>query len=143
MARSSSDDGALFDVPADKDGPGPVYQGVGRTIRALAARQGGAGSSERETWRQENGAAISAALSLGASIDRVSGHRPGARQAAGMQLSALHAQLLAWLERLDPHAGVLEGGSVMDDLTRAFQEEEERQRAERARATSAPSHREE
>lgn len=135
MPRATSSETPLFDVKdADPTGPGPVYQGVAKSIRALADRRGPAKSGstpahpDRTEWLDENAGAISAARSLAASIDRVSGHADPKRQASGMQLSSLHASLLAWLERLDPSAG----GAVsdaMNDLARAFQEEEDRARA--------------
>ena len=134
MARKPPPSPALFDVDdADKDGPGPVYQGIAKCIRALADRRGPAKSGatpahpDRVLWLEENAGAIAAARSLGASIDRVSGHK--GTQASGMQLSALHTSLLSWLERLDPVASG-ESNTVMDDLARAFQEEEARARAE-------------
>lgn len=134
MARKPAPAAPLFDVPdTPKDGPGPVYQGVAKSIRALADRRGPAKSGateahpDRVQWLEENAGAIAAARSLGASIDRVSGH--AGHQASGMQLSALHTSLLAWLERLDPVAAG-ESNPVMEELTRAFQEEEARARAE-------------
>lgn len=138
MTRKASPASPLFDVPdADPAGPGPVYQGVAKSIRALADRRGPAKSGstpahpDRVVWLEENAGACSAARSVAASIDRASGHGNPRAQASGMQLGALHTSLLAWLERLDPqHAG--ETSSVMDELTRAFQEDEERQRAQAA-----------
>ena len=134
MARKAAAAAPLFDLDdADKDGPGPVYQGVAKAIRALADRRGPGKSGatpahpDRVQWLDENAGAIAAARSLGASIDRVSGHK--GHQASGMQLSALHTSLLAWLERLDPIAAG-ESNTVMDELARAFQEEEARARAE-------------
>jgi hypothetical protein len=141
MARKPAPSPALFDVDdAPPSGPGPVYQGVAKSIRALADRRGPAKSGatpahpDRVAWLEENAGAVAAARSLGASIDRVSGHT--GHQASGMQLASLHASLLAWLERLDPLASG-ETNGVMDELTRAFQDEEDRQRA-RAAAPHPP-----
>lgn len=84
---------ALFDVKAPGSGPGPIYQGVCRQIRDLID----SGTIDRDT----HAGTIAQARSLAGSIDRVSGHG-GTRQATGMQLAALHAQLDALLARLTP-----------------------------------------
>lgn len=122
MARKRDDDDTLgFDLPGDRMGPGRVYQGVCKEIRERIE----AGTLERDLAA----GAIAAARSIARSIDHASGHNPRGTVAAGMQLAALHAQLLAWLDKL--------GGPVAEDdplnmLARKWQEEEE----ERGRATA-------
>ena len=94
MARKAQTDDALFGIEQESPtGPGPVYQGVAKQLRALIANK----TIDRDT----HAGIIAAARSIAASIDRVSGHRNGP-QASGMQLSALHSSLLAWLDKLVP-----------------------------------------
>ena len=90
---SRKDDGGLFSVPTTSSSPGPVYQGVCKTIRALTAAE----KLDKDTdagW-------IAQARSIAASIDRVSGHK-GGYQASGMQLAALHGQLAEVMARINP-----------------------------------------
>nr|DAV19168.1 MAG TPA: hypothetical protein [Caudoviricetes sp.] len=82
---------ALIDREGRKLGPGPVYQGVNKTIRAL---------TESGHLDQQRDAAISAAArSLARSIDRASGHG-GFRVEGGHAIAALHTQLVATLAAL-------------------------------------------
>lgn len=87
----------LFEAPVVAATDGPVYRGVAQQIKSLLDGQKIEGAELAGT--------IAQALSLSASIDRVSGHVPHTRQAAGMQLSAMHAQLDALLERLATVSG--------------------------------------
>ena len=90
---SKRKDGELFAVPTTSSSPGPIYQGVCKTIRALLDKE--------HLDRDVDAGSIAQARSIAASIDRVSGHR-GGYQASGMQLAALHAQLSEVMERLNP-----------------------------------------
>lgn len=106
MGRAPTD--ALFDVTDPKAGPGTIYQGVCRQIRTLI--------QDNTIDRATHAGTIAQARSLAASLDRVSGHTNPRRQAAGMQLAAMHSQLDALLCRLagdstptdDPFARFLE-----------------------------------
>lgn len=91
-----------IDVPTGKPlGPGPVYQGVSKTLRARIAD----GTIDREL----HAGPAAAMRSLAASIDRASGHNPQRATASGMQLAALHAQLIAW------HEAMFTDGATDDD----------------------------
>jgi hypothetical protein len=97
---------------------GPVYQGVGKQIRALFPKD----DEEAASRKVRLAGTIAQAMSLAASIDRVSGYVPkgaiaGGYQAAGMQLAAMHERLDALLERLDPE------GLVVKDPFTAWAEE--------------------
>lgn len=94
----------MFDAPAsagtdDKKGPGPVQQGVGKQLRHLEKQAG-----DPEAWRASTAGWAAQARSLARAIDRASGHN-GGKQAAGMQLSAMHHQLDELLQRLAPAHG--------------------------------------
>lgn len=89
---TKNDDG-LFPAPRPKVVPGPIYQGVCKTIRALTEAE--------QLDKKVDAGTIAQARSIASSIDRVSGHK-GGYQASGMQLAALHAQLSEVLERLNP-----------------------------------------
>lgn len=97
MSRRKVDapDLVLFDTRAGKTGPGPVYQGVSKQIRALET-----------DLAQDDKARIAglaaAARSIAASIDRCSGHDDPRNQASGMQLAALHTQLREHLIAMTP-----------------------------------------
>ena len=90
---TKKDDGQLFTVPKTSSKPGPVYQGVCKTIRALEKAE--------QLDRSVDAGSMAQARSIAASIDRVSGHN-GGYQASGMQLAALHAQLSEVMVRLNP-----------------------------------------
>lgn len=109
------DQGTLaLDLPSPRQaGPGPVYQGVCKEIRAREEAD--------ESIRQTMAGTIAQARSLAASIDRESGHVPGSRQASGMQLAALHAQLDALLVRLAPEGS---DGDPWEELQKQLQEAE-------------------
>jgi hypothetical protein len=81
----------------DELGPGPVYQGVCKAIRR-ALRDGALD-------RDADAGVIAAARSCARSIDHLAGHNLAGKVAAGMQQAALHAALLAWLDRLAQTAG--------------------------------------
>ena len=112
----SGDDGTLFDPPATKSrrrsrSGGDVYKGVDLAIKTLedlgvvdASRHAGLCAQAR---------------SLAGSIDRESGADETRKQASGVSLAALHAQLSEVLARLDPQ-GDLEDGT--DKAWRDFQE---------------------
>lgn len=97
--RTNPDPPALFGVPPARTKAGPVYQGVCKQIRSMIAAQ--------QIDRNTDAGTIAQARSVAASIDRVSGH-DGSRQASGMQLAALHAQL-------DQLIGRLIGDQTQDD----------------------------
>jgi hypothetical protein len=109
MVRQST----LPGVPGEsKTLGGPIYQGVCKQIRQLEKRQE---DESAEAWKaRKDGQAgfVAAARSLAGSIDRVSGHTPGSRQASGVQLAAMHERLESLLERLDPT------GETMDEFDR-------------------------
>lgn len=100
----SADDGSLFVVqvapPASssrrRKRGGPVYQGVNKAIRHL--------EDQGIVDKIRHAGLTAQARSIAASIDRESGDDETRRQASGVSLSALHAQLLEVLERLDPRA---------------------------------------
>jgi hypothetical protein len=81
------------------------------------------------------------ARSVAASIDRVSGHPLGgvlARQAAGMQLAALHNQLAELLDRLSPESGEVD---EFEQLQRDMREADERAAAAaRAKLGTVPDY---
>lgn len=91
MTRRS--EGQLFSTPTTSSKPGPIYQGVCKTIRQLI--------KDEALDRSRDAGDIAQARSLAASIDRVSGHN-GGYQASGMQLAALHAQLSEVMARINP-----------------------------------------
>lgn len=98
MRQPRRDDGALPGLGlTDSLGPGPVYQGVCKAIRA-AIRAG-------QLDRNGDAGTIAAARAAARSVDYAAGHNPHGRVAAGMQQAALHTALLAWLDRLDGSAG--------------------------------------
>ena len=80
---------ALFDL--DRVGPGPVYQGVAKQIRALIA----AGTLDKELLA----GTISSARSLARTIDLKSGHGGGELE-YGASIAAMHKQLDELLVRL-------------------------------------------
>lgn len=74
--------------------PGPIYQGVSKTLRKLI---------DAGTLDADLDAGTCAQLrSLAASIDRESGADPMRKQASGVSLAALHAQLASLLDRVRP-----------------------------------------
>jgi hypothetical protein len=83
---------------------GPVYQGVCKAIRWLVDQ--GALDDTRKAGL------VAQARSLAASIDRESGHDPRRKQASGVSLSALHAQLAELLQLLDPEDTSPAGGAL-------------------------------
>lgn len=133
--KSSGGQGELFEPPKVKTPVGPVYQGVCAQIRALFPTDSDDPEVAADATARKAAMLgyIAQARSVAASIDRVSGHPIGGvvtRQAAGMQLSALHAQLADLLDRLSP-----DGGEVDEfEQLRRDMEEADRKAAEAARA---------
>ena len=84
--------GHLFD--ASDRSPGPIYQGVCKTIRTVDA--------DDPEGRQLRAGITAQARSLAASIDRQSGHVDGSYQAPGDKLAQLHAQLAALMLIIAP-----------------------------------------
>lgn len=117
-----STDGALFGwdaaapPPEPTDTPGPVYQGVGKSIRYLAKLQATDEDPKGADWSTRWAGTIAQARSLAASIDRASGRDPKRRQAAGRDLANLHEQLDALMLRLDPLQVAVDGPSDFDQL---------------------------
>lgn len=97
MSRKEQDTLALDMPPGDKLGPGPVYQGVCKEIRERI--------EAKLIERDLDAGSIAAARSIARSIDHASGRNERGTVAAGMQLAALHAQLLAWLDKLGGNQG--------------------------------------
>lgn len=81
-------------------GPGAVYQGVSKQIRALI--------KDGTIDRSKDAGTIAAARSCARAIDHASGHNDRGRVASGMQLAQLHAALLAWLNKLDDSGASLD-----------------------------------
>lgn len=126
-------DAALFDVPGERRrASSAVCQGVRKSIHALFPEDADEETLDRK--RRLSGT-IAQALSLAASIDRVSGAGDPSRQANGVPLSAMHTQLDLLLLRLDPAEADSSDGFA--DLERAMREEDERAIA-RAAAAAAP-----
>lgn len=75
-------------------GPGPVYQGVCKTIRAVDA--------DDPEGKPLRAGIVAQARSLAASIDRVSGHDPGSYQAPGDKLAQMHERLAALMLIIAP-----------------------------------------
>lgn len=119
---------------APKTRGGPVYQGVCKTIRHLAdqrgpgRRKGQPAHPDRLMWEAEHAGLIASARSLAESIDLANGYA-GHKVQGGMQVAALHAQLVDVLELLAPRSS---GGGVLETLAERFQELEESERASRA-----------
>jgi hypothetical protein len=137
--KSSGDAPALFAPPKPKRDPvGPVYQGVCAQIRELFPTK----DVEAQARKRQLLGTIAQARSVAASIDRVSGHPLDGfptRQAAGMQLAALHHQLDELLLRLSPDGAELD---EFEQLRQAM-EDADRAAAEAARAalgTPAPAY---
>ena len=86
----------MFTVAPRRTGPGPVYQGVSKQIRALV--------KDDAALRDRAAGTIAAARSLAASIDRASGHDDPRAQASGMQLASMHGELRELLAVLSPEA---------------------------------------
>lgn len=128
-ARKSSGTDPLFALPKSKRPVGPVYQGVCAQIRELFP----ADTDEEKARKRAAAGTIAQARSVAESIDRVSGHPLGdvpTRQAAGMQLQALHSQLDQLLARLSPESAVVD---EFEQLRRDM-EDADRKAAELARA---------
>lgn len=131
MTRSNDGD-ALFGVPSatPKERGGPVYQGVCAQIRRLTASgkeyEGQEPLIDEKLWA----GTIAQARSIAASIDRDSGHG-GGKQANGVPLAQLHAQLDALLARLNPEA---DEQSPLEKMAEQWRQEEEESRARRAQA---------
>lgn len=81
----------LHDREGRPIGPGPVYQGVAKSIRALIRD----GKLDREL----DAGRIASTRQLARSIDRASGHG-GYRVEYGQALATLHQQLMAQLQDL-------------------------------------------
>lgn len=131
--KSSGGQGELFTPPKAKLPVGPVYQGVCAQIRAMFPTS----DAEASARKQQLAGTIAQARSVAESIDRVSGHPIGGvvtRQAAGMQLAALHAQLDALLARLSPEGAELD---EFDQLVQAMADAD-RRAAELARGATPP-----
>lgn len=108
------DDGML-DLPmppGDKLGPGPVYQGVAKQIRRMLA--------DDRLDRDVDAGAIAAARSAARSVDHAAGHNARGAVGAGMQQAALHAALLAWLDKL---GGTMGEGDPFAQLLHEFNRE--------------------
>ena len=111
--------GALFDVPAApkaKESPGPVYQGVSKSIRYLEAHHATDDDPKGKAWATRMAGTIAQARSLAASIDRASGRDPNRRQAAGRDLADLHERLDALMLRLDPDEVAATSSEPWDEL---------------------------
>lgn len=127
--KSSGAAPALFEPPKPKQPVGPVYQGVCAQIRELFPKD----DDEAQQRKRQLLGTIAQARSVAASIDRVSGHPLDGfptRQAAGMQLAALHHQLDELLLRLSPDGPELD---AFEQLQRDMAEAD-RLAAEAARA---------
>jgi hypothetical protein len=132
--KSSGDAPVLFTPPKPKVPVGPVYQGVCAQIRELFPTD----DDEAQARKRQLLGTIAQARSVAGSIDRVSGAPLGdlpTRQAAGMQLAALHAQLDALLDRLSPDG---EQEDEFEQLRREM-EEADRRAAELARQKLDPA----
>ena len=131
----NKDGDALFGVPsADKKSTyGPVYNGVCAQIRRLTATgkefEGMEPLIDEQLWA----GTIAQARSIAASIDRDSGHG-GTKQANGVPLAQLHAQLDSLLARLNPEA---DDKSPLEQLAEQWRREEEESRARRTEAPHA------
>ena len=122
---------ALFEVATpepDKEGPGPVYQGVGKSIRYLQKHNADEHDPEGKDWATRFAGTIAQARSLAASIDRASGRDPSRRQAAGRDLSDMHERLDALMLRLDPEEVAVDGPDPFNQLTAQLAELEIEQR---------------
>lgn len=122
-------DGTLFGP--EKKSAGPVYQGVCAQIRRLTATGKEYAGMEPLIDEKLWAGTIAQARSIAASIDRDSGHTPGMKQANGVPLAQLHAQLDALLARLNPEA---DDQSPLEKLAEQWRREEEEARARRAEA---------
>jgi hypothetical protein len=117
----------LVDVPVParepapvRPGPGPIYQGVCKQIRAIfgTGKERQNDDELRRRFARSQGT-IAAARSLAASLDRVSGDR--GYQASGHQLSMMHAQLDQLLARLtDDGAGSAPAADPLADFERSL-----------------------
>lgn len=123
---------ALFPVQSadPKERVGPVYQGVCSQIRRLTATGKEYAGQEPLIDEKLWAGTIAQARSIAASIDRDSGHG-GTKQANGVPLAQLHAQLDALLARLNPEA---DDKSPLEQLAEQWRREEEEARARRAQA---------
>lgn len=115
-AKKAAADVPLIDLAAPSGRGGPVYQGLNRTIRKLAADEG--------LDLDRHAATIAQARSLAASVDRASGH-DGGRQASGMQLAALHERLAALVALLMPEQQEADPfAAFLDDLASTTEDAE-------------------
>lgn len=141
--KSSGAQGELFEPPKDKTPTGPVYQGVCAQIRKLFPTNDPDPDvkADAESRKLALSGYIAQARSVAGSIDRVSGHPlPGtvvARQAAGMQLAALHNQLAELLDRLSPDG---EEVDEFEQLQREMREADERAAAAARAKLGAPDY---
>lgn len=121
MSRKRDDDAGTLGIEMPSQGrlgPGPVYQGVAKEIRERI--------EAKTIDRDLDAGAIAAARSCARSVDHASGHNlPHGTVASGMQLAALHAQLLAWLDRLGGTGGV---DDPLSRLAAQWEEDERRGR---------------
>jgi hypothetical protein len=126
--------GALFDVAtpeqpkAKADSPGPVYQGVSKSVRYLERTNATDEDPKGRDWSTRMAGTIAQARSLASSIDRASGRDPQRRQAAGRDLANMHEQLDALMLRLDPEGVAAGGTDSWEDTQRELAELELAQR---------------
>ena len=98
MSARRDPDALDLEFPRGKPlGPGPVYQGVAKQIREMIEAQ--------LIDRELDAGTIAAARSCARSVDTLAGHNERGQIAAGMQQAAMHAQLLAWLDKLGGREG--------------------------------------
>lgn len=110
MTRAKGDADALFDVPGEKPARGgALYQAVAKQVRTLAD----AGDLDLD----RAAGLVGQARSIAAMIDYHSGRNHRGQVASGMQLGALHGQLLEVLRELAPTAA--EGGDEWQEFTKA------------------------
>jgi hypothetical protein len=126
--KSSGEQAGLFEPPKVKVQGGPVYQGVCAQLRAMFPTDAADLDERAEQVARKDAMSgyMAQARSVAASIDRVSGHPIGGvvtRQAAGMQLAALHNQLAELLDRLSPDSGEVDEFEL---LQRDMREADER-----------------
>jgi hypothetical protein len=129
-----SDEQLALDVPTGRKGTkrtrgGAVYQGTSATIRWL--------EDQGTVDKQRHAGLAAQARSLAASIDRESGDDVTRKQASGVSLSALHAQLAAILQLLDPAESAAPSTGALGVLVDRWAAEDAEAQA-RARAQGTP-----
>lgn len=114
----------LFDPPADDPveraatalktaraidkllGPGPVYQGVNKTIARLTASGTKYGACEQLVDPVQQAGTIAAARAVARAVDKATGHNPTGWHANGRDLAPLLERLEQLLIKLDPSTEV-------------------------------------